>query len=202
MKTEHKHRDGATMVLVSVETRPAVVEFSDIRDAVKVEPDEWMSEKPWENCCGYDHELRLPNDDGEADSEACIHHDRRQRIIDVPCDTDLFNWYRKNGASRQVAREAVARARQRKIEQLAKWYSDGWEWWAVSCDYLDASASVCGVDEYGYASGACADEIAEEVAAELVKAGYTVNGIPDSRRSYLDNRRYHLRLNQLIGTWN
>src|SRR5579872_6944668 len=129
MRSEHQHRHGDTMVIVTVETRPAVIDFEEIREAVKVEPDDGMSEAPWENCDGFQHELRLPRIDCETDSDACIHHDGRYRIFDVPYDTDLFNWYRKNGASRQVAREAVARSRQQTIEQLKTWYERGWEWW-------------------------------------------------------------------------
>lgn len=201
MKTQHQHRDGDTMVLVSVETQPAIIDFEDILEAVQVEPDEGMNETPWDTCEGLEHTLRLPRTDCETDSDACIHHDRRYRIFEVPYDHDLYRWYRSNGASRQVAQEAVARSRQRTIEQLANWYQNGWEWWAVSCEFMGESASVCGVDSYEYASGDCAQDIAEEVAAQLIKAGYTVNGLPDRRAGYLENRRYHLRQNLLIGTW-
>lgn len=201
MISEHQHRDGDTMVLVTVESRPAVIDYADIREAVQVTPDEGMSDTPWENCDGYDHELRLPKNDCETDSEACIHHEGKYRIFSVPFDANLFNWFRQKGASRQVAREAVARSRQQTIEQLKKWYRDGWEWWAVSCDHLDESASVCGVDDYDYAVGDCADEIASEVAHNLEKKGYTVTNQPDRNAGYLENRRGCLRHNLLIGTW-
>jgi hypothetical protein len=201
MKTTHHHRDGETLVTVTVETQQAEIDFEDISDAVKVEPDEGMSEVPWENCCGFDHELRLPRTDCETDSEACIHHDGRYRVFEVPYDTDLYEWHRKHGASRQVAREAVAQSRQRTIDTLKQWYGSGWEWWVTSCDYLGASASVGGVDDYDYASGDCATDIAEEVAAELQKQGFTVTGMPDRRAAYLENRRHHLQQNLLIGTW-
>jgi hypothetical protein len=204
MITEHQHRDGDTMVLVTVETRPAVVEFSAIREAVTVEPDECMCEAPWENCDGFSHELRDVRDDAELKSEACIYHEHRRQMIELTDDHGIYEYLRARGASRQTAREAVASDRRRTLDVLKKWYRDGWEWWQVSCEYLDASAGVGGVDDYDYASEACADEIAEEVAAELVKKGYTINGIPtepDRRASYLENRRYHMRQNLLMGTW-
>lgn len=192
------------MVVVTIDTRSAVIDFEKILEAVSIEPDDTLSDAPWDNCDGFEHTLRLPRIDCETDSEACIHHDGRYRIFDVPYDTDLYNWHRKNGASRQVAREAVALSRQQVVLQLKRWYEHGWEWWRVGCQYLDASASVCGVDDYRYASEEGATEIAEEVAAELETAGYTVAnrpGLEDRRAAYLENRRYHLRQNLLIGTW-
>jgi hypothetical protein len=203
--TEHRHRDGDTMVLVTVETRPAVIEFAAIREAVEVEPDpSFRSEAPWERCDGYKHELRDLNHDREIHREACIYHDGRRRVLDVPFDDTLFNWYRKHGASRQTAREAVARSRQHAIKQLTQWYQYGWEWWHVHCDFLDFTAAVGGVDDFAYASGACADDMAYEIAGELVEAGYTVNGLPteaERRAEYLDNRRESLKHNVRIGTW-
>ncbi len=202
--TEHHHRDGDTMVIVTVQTRPAVIDFADIREAVEVEADPTTSEAPWEHCDGLEHELRDLNHDKEIHREACIYVDGRRRVIDLPFDQSLFNWYREHGASRQTAREAVARSRQQTIEALAGWYRNGWEWWHVHCGYLDASASVYGVDDYDYAAGDCADAIAHEVAGELVEAGYTVNGLPteaERRANYLKNRRQSLKYNLQLGTW-
>ena len=85
------HRDADPIVSVSVETRPAVIDFDDILDAVEVGPDDGYSDRPWDNFTGFDHELRLPRTDSEADSEACIYHDGRYRVFDVPDDTDFFN---------------------------------------------------------------------------------------------------------------
>ena len=201
MRTKHRHRDGDTMVCVTVTTRPAVIDFADILEAVTVEPDEFTGEAPWEHCDGYDHELRPIRTSEEGDSEASFHHDGRRQIVIVDTDHGIYDYLRANGASKQVAREAVARDRQRTIEQLINWYQNGWEWFYVNCEYLDASDGVGGVDDYDYASGDCAEECALNVAAELEDQGYTVTGKPDRRAGYLESRRYHLRQNLLLGTW-
>jgi hypothetical protein len=122
-------------------------------------------------------------------------------VFEVPENTDLFRWYRQHGASKQMAHEAVARSRQRTIETLKGWYQSGWEWWVTSCDFLDAHASVGGVDSCDYASGDLAQEIADDVAGELERRGFTVTGRPDRRAEYLKNRRESLRRNLLIGMW-
>ena len=101
----------------------------------------------------------------------------------------------------RTAREAVARDRQRTIEQLIEWYQSGWQWWYVSCEYLDVSDGVGGVDDEDYASSYCAEECALNVAAELEDKGYTVKGKPDRRAGYLENRRAVLRDRLLLGTW-
>jgi hypothetical protein len=199
--TRHQHRDGDTMVEIIVRSRPAVIDYATIREAVEVDPDECMSDAPWENCDGFKHELRDVRDDAELKSEACIYHEHRRQIIEQTEDHGIYEYLRARGASRQTAREAVANDRRRTLEILKKWYRDGWEWWYVHCDFMGESASVGGVDDYDYATDDCTDEIAGEVAYALEKKGYTVTNRPDRRAGYLENRRYHLRQNLLIGTW-
>jgi hypothetical protein len=189
------------MVCVTVESRPAVIDFADIREAVKVEPDECMSEAPWENCDGFEHVVRPIRNNEEGDSDASFYHDGRRVIVVMETDHGIYDYLRANGASRQVAREAVARDRQRTIEQLIDWYQDGWQWWYVSCDYLDASDGVGGVDCEEYASGDCAEECAVNVAAELEDRGYTITGKPDRRAGYVENRRMVYRHRLALGTW-
>jgi hypothetical protein len=189
------------MVIVTVDSHAAVIDFGDIRAVVSVEPDEFHNETPWKGCDGYKHELRAPRSDVEAESKACFYHDGRQQIIILEFNSGLYQWLRDNGASRQSAREFVALDRQKTIEQLKEWYTEGWEWWQVSCEFRGASASVCGVDDYEYADGASADDIADEVASELVSSGYTVTGRPDRRAAYRDGRKRTLRSRHLIGTW-
>lgn len=201
MKSEHRHRDGDTMVCVTVETLRAVIDFADIREAVNVEPDEFMSEAPWEHCDGYEHIVRPIRSNEEGDSEAAFTYQGRRQIVIVDTDHGIYDYLRERGASRQVAREAVARDRQRTIEQLIGWYQDGWQWWSVHCDYLDADDGVGGVDCEEYASGDLSEEVALNVAHELESRGFTVTGKPDRRAGYLESRRYHLRQNLLMGTW-
>jgi hypothetical protein len=189
------------MVCVTISTRPAVIDYAEIREAVTVEPDDCMSEAPWDNCDGYEHELRPINSPEEGDSEASFHHDGRRQIVVVSTDHGIYDYLRARGCSKQVAREAVASDRRRTIEQLQKWYRDGWEWWQVDCEFMGESDGVGGVDDFDYANGACADDIAENVAHALEEKGYTVTNRPDRRAGYLENRRYHLRQNLLIGTW-
>lgn len=204
MISAHQHRDGDTMVLVTVETRPAVIDYADIREAVKVEPDECTTEPPWEHCDGLEHTLRDLNNDEEINSAACVYVDGRRQIIDISTDHGIYEFLRNHGASRQTAREAVARDRQQSIEFLKKCYRDVWEWWRVSCRFLDVSAGLHGVDDYDYGNTDCADDIALEVARELQAKGYTVAGLPtieDQRAHQLAGRRQSLKHNLQIGAW-
>jgi hypothetical protein len=122
-------------------------------------------------------------------------------FIELLSDNGVYRYLRANGASRQTAREAEARDHQRTIEQLIEWYSDGWSWWQVSCDFMGAGDSIGGVDSEEYASTDLAEEIALNVADELERRGFTVIDKPNRHTSYLENRRHHLRQNLLIGTW-
>jgi len=112
---------------------------------------------------------------------------------------------RERGASRQVAREAVAAERRRTLAQLVKWYDSGWEWYGVRCrfealgdGYQD---SLWGIDDAEYAE-TLKEEIALNVAAQLEEAGYTVTGKPEHRQTYTRaDKQARLRRNLAAQSW-
>lgn len=199
MRTTHSHRDGDVLVTVIVETQPAEIDFADILDAVKVEPDD-LSEAPWDNCDGYEHRLR-PATYEQSDSSASFVHRGRPMYVELLSDNGIYQYLRANGASRQTAREAEARDRQRTIDQLIEWYSEGWSWWHVSCDFMGAGDSIGGVDSEDYATTDLSEEIALNVAHQLEKRGFSVLDKPDRHKGHLQNRRESIRQKLLIGTW-
>ena len=183
-------RDGN--VMISVETAPAVIEFADILDATKVVSDEYETMTPWENCDGFEHEAIpsrcLPD---EADARAMhgyIYWDRERHVLTLPKGEDygIYQYMRAQGASRQVAAEAVAAKRRRTLDQLKGWYANGWQWHGVKCNFEvlgeEFEASVWGIDDEDYAEREVKQEIALEVAAQLEAAGYTVIGRPEPEK--------------------
>jgi hypothetical protein len=76
----------------------------------------------------------------------------------------------------------VAQSMRNRIDQLVKWYENGWEWWFCACEFNGCSASVGGIDDYDYASGECSTEVAMEITRQLEKDGYEVIGKPEVSR--------------------
>jgi len=175
-KTAIKQRDGNVMVKVSVETTPAVIQFSDILEACEVKPDE-DAEAPWDNCDGYEHEVIKDNTDGES---AGSFRDGRGRMM--RCVTSEFeDWgSAPSGASKQVVFEAHAAEVKRTLQQLAKWHGNGWEVFGVVCNFQGYHDSCWGFyDDEGCDGPYMREnirEIAGNVAAQMVKGGYTVEG--------------------------
>jgi hypothetical protein len=184
----NKYRDGDRMITVTVDVEPAIVDYDDILAATEVVPDEIGHDAPWECCDGWEHTVErinrydiVPETLDEARGY-CWHDGERVRIVLASDDGGVFDWHRGRGASRQVAAERVADQRRRQLDQLVKWYTDGWEWWGVTCEYADEGASVWGIDDADYADEYVRDEIASEVARQLEDKGYTVTGKPEDER--------------------
>jgi len=221
MTTQQKQRETATTTIrtgdvlvhttVTTEVESAYVDFDDILWAVKVTPDESMSgEAPWECCDGFTHTVeRLSRfDEGRDTADQrrgyCYSDSHRERIIiTAQWDADLYRWYRDNGASRQVAREMVALSLRKRLDQLVKWYTNGWEWWHCGGEHKGCSDGVGGIDDYRYAHDELRRECAENIAHQLEQAGYIVAGRPtpsaaDSRRQ----KRDRFRRNRTLFSWN
>lgn len=179
-------RVGAVVVRVQVQTLESRVDFADILKAVKADTDYGMP-APWEDCDGFEHTL-TPADrfDERADYERMqgyCYTDRRRKVITLPPGEDygVYDYHRARGASKQVARELSAQARARTIDQLKRWYQNGWQVWFVSCNYLGAQDSLGGVyDDSGDYLEEVKQEVAENVAAELEKDGFEVFGQPEA----------------------
>lgn len=199
--------------MVAVETASAIVDFATILEATKVVSDDHATEAPWDNCDGFDHRV-----------ETAVHGDERNLremqgycycdflhesvVITLSDDEDygIFDSQRSMGASRQVAREVVAAERKRTLARLVDWYSNGWQWYGVQCDFdvlgENFGASVWGIDDDDYARREIVDEIADEVADQLEKAGFTVTNRPD-RPAYSgrEAKQQRIRYNLNIQNW-
>lgn len=174
-RTAIKQRDGKVMVKVTVETTEAVIQFSDIIEACKVEPDD-CSEAPWESCDGFEHEVVKDTTDGESVGSFRDSRGRMMRVV-----TDEFEAWGSagRGASRQAEFEAHAAEVKRTIEQLVRWHSNGWGVWCVSCRFQGYTDSCCGFYDEDSDSEYMREnvrEIAGNVAREMVKDGYTIEG--------------------------
>ena len=120
-------RIGDTVAIVGIELTPAVIDWQEILDCITIEPDD-CHESPWENCDGYEHEIEDSN--RSIHGHMAVFHNGRWKTINLEYDTDLYNWYRERGASKQVAEQLTRQSMRKRTEQLVSWYSNGWQWWA------------------------------------------------------------------------
>ena len=189
----HTFRQGDTMI--AVESRPATLAFEDILDATEVVADDFESMTPWEQCDGFEHtstpEGRFRDEADAREMQGSVYCDghRERLVIELPEEEDygIYQYMRARGASKQVAREAVAAERRRTLAQLVKWYDQGWAWYGVRCRF-DAlgdeyNDSLWGIDDPEYAE-TLKEEIALNVAVQLEEAGYTVTGKPKHRQAW------------------
>ncbi len=191
-QTTHQ-RHGDTMAVVTVELRPAIIAWEGVLDAVHVDIDEHYHESPWDSCDGYDH--RLINLHGlEKDGFSAFIQNGRWMGVEIARDQNLYDWYRRRGASKGVADQLVRWSMRKRTEQIVEWYRDGWKWWQVTGELHGCYAAVGGVDDYDYAEE-CRSEIAHELACELEKLGYEVSGRPDLKQDNRNHRREHYRSN-------
>lgn len=201
--TKRDVRDDTIITTVTTVTETdRIVDYDDILESVSVEYDEWFNEAPWEHCDGFEHEyedIGYYNHDGITNSRGCGWSNRERFIITIS-DKQLEEWgtydyYRANGCSKQVAREIVAQVKRNTLDQLVKWYSNGWEWYTVHGDYLGYQASVGGVDSYEYAE-TLRYEIADEIGDEMLKDDYVIhNRHHTNDRTKLQYAKYSFKRN-------
>jgi hypothetical protein len=214
-----RERVGDEMVITTVERHNAVVDFQKILDACEVVPDP-DADAPWEMCDGWEH-LAVSESDleytawghfetvTEKKSKWVAHYNEddvvgpgssRKLIIVGWATVDgwqgEYDWWR--GEPRQVYEERLAEVRRDATEQLKRWYSEGWQYWGVRCEFLDVHESVWGVqtrddsDDDPYLDEV-REEVALEVAGELEEIGYTVVNRPDKAEQLKERRRQNLR---------
>lgn len=172
----------------------AVIDWQSILDACVVEPDETMSDAPWDWSGSLEHTARYANQTHGIytclDAKGYF-YDRggRPRIVRMKPDLKLFEWYRDHGCSRQVAAEMVAKQDRVDVSRIVNWRANGWQWWQVHCEINGVSDSLGGINSESYARGECCADVARVVASDLDRAGYTITGLPDpepcERRSRL-----------------
>jgi len=220
MTTQLEQRKTATTTIrtgdvlvhttVTTEVESIYVNFDDIRAAVEVFPDVSMNgETPWDWSDGYVHTVervsRLDEGRDTADQRRgyCYSDAHCERIIiTAQWDADLYRWYRENGASKQVAREMVALSIRKRLDQLVKWYTHGWEWWCCNVEFKGFTDGVGGIDDFDYANGEVRRECAENIAYELERIGYVVTGRPTPDPPLVrQQKRDRFRRNRTLFSW-
>lgn len=108
--------------------------------------------------------------------------DRKWIVLDYDVSAN-FDYMRSRGASKQVARELAAAERRRSIQQLVKWYENGYESWYVSGSYRGRESSV-GWDDEDTAATEGIRHVADEIASELERDGYIISGEPPEPKRF------------------
>jgi len=177
-----RERKGDKMIITTLvqTTTDAIIDFNDILEACEIVVDEHRSEPPWEDCDGYEHTLRnVEDEEPQYNQGHTVWFNRRRHLVVIDKDKwektcGNFAYFHHRGYATQVARQMEAEKLRRTYEQLVKWYRDGWEYWGVKCEYLDAEASVWGIDDYAYANDEERIQIAQDVACQLKRLGYDI----------------------------
>lgn len=197
----------------TVKSRPAsladmvvrIIEFHDIVESCVVEYDQF-ADRPFDDTDCYNHTLAYAHDD-DPNGFRLTYDNRRDgfcrgdRVVIVPDDFGHYDYYRSRGASKQVARELTADQLRSIAEDIKRIYSDDWASYGITCDYLDVSDSLWGIDGFDDAQHhayleECKVDVACEVADDLERSGrYRVVGRPDRRQEYVQNRIWHVRQN-------
>lgn len=171
-----------------------IIDWQEILDACQVEVDDYDDTAPWENSDGWDHEL---GDYYEGASGRVWNNGYSRRtervILTDPEKWGNFEYFRGQGASKQVAAELTARIQHEAREQIADWYNDGWQYFGVRCEMHGCHESCGGIDSEEYAQGEMREEIASQMAYALEEAGYFVTGQPESDGKPYNHLCAHLR---------
>ena len=193
---------------ITVISRPCFISFDTIMDCVEVVEDDDGRSAPWDDDDGWVHET-ISYDDfvyGERlqgiDADKAREHFKSARgyvwstdhtpgRIMVTLDDckfaeenrqGYFDWMRHSGASKQVAAEMTALWERRYIDQLVKWYNEGWNWYGVRGEfYIDGNhleAGNYGIDDEDWANDVVRPEIADQIASDLEKLGYVIVETP------------------------
>lgn len=186
-----------------------VIPYSEVMDCLEVEPDDSFSGMPWddddywkhETCSlGYWRDKHYPGDPGKCHGYTTQRHDDAVviELFDDEDDDYQYLWY--HGASKQVAREMAARRRQKKLDQLKIWHSEGIQYYMVSGKLHNARVCLGGIDDEDYAEKECIHDAAYDLISELEADGYIITGKPDREGNYrlarLESarRRWHYNL--------
>ncbi len=182
---------------------PAEVSFSSLVGKARIK--HVSTGPPWEDDDYYKHETikasYLVPDTFNPDN-VVGRHDRVCIVIrrEEFAAHGIYDHARKNGASKQVAREEEAFAMRRTIEQLRKWYDSGWASWDVCVEFLEFHSSVEVTCEAGdqYMLDVVKD-LATEVAGQLEKVGFTVKGKLDPQSRDSKRFKLHLKVSRNLG---
>ena len=198
--TQRVETDSSVVTIETIVTeRSKFVDYADIRAAVTIEPDDWP-DAPWESGDGWDHSADKFDDwshEGLRESTGYASRSWRDRPVVITLSDDLdaeYRFYRLNGQSKQVAFERVAQIRRERIEQLVRWYSNGWEVWTVCGEYdgYEGDGSLSGIyDDDGDYVEECAHDLAGSIADEMEDDGYVVTDRPNHPNPNNQHNRQH-----------
>lgn len=171
---------------------PAKIDFNWLLRHTVTEPDDDVG-MPWDDQDGWEHKLidfdsfRGSLDDLRKTRGYLNPHKHGYTCVRVTDESFCgdsrqarIDRLRNKGASKQVAREAVAAQDRRYIDQIVEWYTDGYQCVCVSLDVIAAGQcyyACCGGFELEARDDA-KEEIAGEVASQLESDGFIVVGSP------------------------
>ena len=106
-----------------------------------------------------------------------------------------YDYARRNGASRQVAAELEALNIRQNVEYVRGLYADGAEAYGVVCQFYGEEESCWGFTPYEYADTDGRREIAGQVAHNLERDGYIIEGYPVEQSVTVHNYKIRDNLN-------
>lgn len=195
-RTTKRTRKGDKVVVTTVEQveLDAVVDFTDIVDAVKFDQDEGGFYPPWIEHDGWEHELVPTSEDYNAAEGylpqgyyATVEHKRgksyhQPQMIKLQIDFGAYEYAHKRGSSKQVAREHEAHVVREATQRLSDQHRNGHVWWEAHVNFQDYRASLGMI--YGLENGYdkhIARELADEVADDMEKDGFTIVNRPQPK---------------------
>lgn len=196
MTTERTVNEDTIVTVTTIE-ESRYVQFDDILDSVRIEYDDCYTEAPWKDCDGYEHNAEHVRYDGDDDRRGARGYVAGRDSVHITIDDDdvrswgNYDYYRANGCSKQVAHELVAQVKRNTIDRLVDWYSNGWCYYVVVGEYNGYEDSLGGIDSEDYAEE-CKVDVAREVAAQMERDGYIVEGRPD-RQDQTNLDRWKMR---------
>ena len=170
---------GDRMITVTTKDESRVVQWDDIEGSV--ESDDCYGECPWDDCDGWEHEFEREhwNDhDDKLYSRGRVNRNWRDGgsgYIVIDDDTIRDKW--------GVSEDRIAEVKRDAIDQLVKWYENGW-CYVVACarydDYSDYLGGILTDDGCNDHAEECVEQCRHEVAAQLERDGYIVEGRPNA----------------------
>jgi hypothetical protein len=159
--------------LVDILSDARCVEFEELLEATEVVPDDHISPGDWriEDDCHL-----VPDDNAD---KYIIRRGRRYAVRpSAKRRREVYRLYRQQGASRGVAWQLADKQSRNVARDAIVRYNNPPQYCGVVCEYAGRHSSCWSYDCEKYA-GDCKAEIADEMAAQLVRDGWTVVNRPD-----------------------
>lgn len=201
-RTTKRTRKGDKVIITTVEQveLDAVVDFTDIVDAVCFDQDDSGHYPPWVEHDGWEHEL-VPTSEDYDDAVGYLPQGYyatagckkgrsyfQPQMIELKEYLGCYDYLHNSGSSKQTAREHEAHVHRESKECLAKWHQEGFVWWEAHVNFQGYRASLGMIDslEDGY-DKYTANELAEQVADDMEKDGFTIVNRPEPKLLCINN---------------